>query len=86
MEKLTAFGISTNDTTCLAVPQYITCINAVSRGLSCARLNGVDLSRWRSVITHMSAGLGGVGDLKAKRRLGEFDSRRRTFCTADSPS
>ncbi|NMD07716.1 MAG: transaldolase, partial [Phyllobacteriaceae bacterium] len=52
IEELTARGISTNNTTSFTVPQYITCMNAVSRGLERAKKAGVDLSRWRSVITH----------------------------------
>jgi transaldolase len=66
IEELTARGISTNNTTSFTVPQYIACMNAVSRGLERARRNGVDLSRWRSVITHMSARLGNLGDLKSQ--------------------
>lgn len=63
IEELTARGISTNNTTSFTVPQYFACMNAVSRGLETARSNGVDLSKWRSVITHMSARLGNIGDL-----------------------
>ena len=65
-EELTARGISTNNTTSFTVPQYLACMNAVSRGLDRARKAGLDLSRWRSVITHMSARLGNIGDLKAQ--------------------
>lgn len=64
IEELTARGIPTNNTTSFTVPQYIACMEAVSRGLDRARRAGVDLSRWRSVITHMSARLGHLGDLK----------------------
>jgi transaldolase len=66
IEELTARGISTNNTTSFTVPQYVACMDAVSRGLERARAAGVDLSRWRSVITHMSARLGNVGDLKTQ--------------------
>ena len=66
IEELTARGISTNNTTSFTVPQYITCMNAMSRRLERAKKTGVDLSRWRSVITHMSARLGNIGDLKAQ--------------------
>lgn len=66
IEELTARGISTNNTTSFTVPQYVACMSAVSRGLDRARTAGVDLGRWRSVITHMSARLGNVGDLKAE--------------------
>ena len=38
-------------------------MDAVSRGLERAKANNVDLSRWRSVITHMSARLTGLGDM-----------------------
>lgn len=66
IEELTARGISTNNTTSFTVPQYVACMDAVSRGLERARAAGIDLSKWRSVITHMSARLGNVGDLKAQ--------------------
>ena len=66
MEELTARGISTNNTTAFTVSQYMACRNAVSRGLARAKAAGVDLSRWRSVITHMSSRLGNLGDLKAE--------------------
>jgi transaldolase len=66
IEELTARGISTNNTTSFTVPQYVECMNAVSRGLERAKKAGIDLSRWRSVITHMSARLGNIGDLKAQ--------------------
>jgi transaldolase len=69
IEELTARGISTNNTTSFTVPQYIACMDAVSRGLDRAKASGVDLSRWRSVITHMSARLGNLGDLKAQADL-----------------
>ncbi len=66
IEELTARGIPTNNTTSFTVPQYVACMNAVSRGLERAKKAGIDLSRWRSVITHMSARLGNIGDLKAQ--------------------
>ncbi|MEQ8968399.1 MAG: transaldolase family protein [Azospirillaceae bacterium] len=66
IEELTARGIATNNTTSFTVPQYLACMNAVSRGLERAKAAGVDLSRWRSVITHMSSRLGNIGDLKAQ--------------------
>jgi transaldolase len=64
IEELTAQGIGTNNTTSFTVPQYIACMNAVSRGLERARKNNVDMFRWRSVITHMSARYGTLGDLR----------------------
>ncbi|MEI6099468.1 MAG: transaldolase family protein [Alphaproteobacteria bacterium] len=69
IEELTARGISTNNTTSFTVSQYVACMQAVSRGMDRARASGVDLSRWRSVITHMSSRLGNVGDLKAQAEL-----------------
>lgn len=64
IEELTARGIATNNTTSFTVAQYVACMNAVSRGLVRAKAAGIDLTRWRSVITHMSARLGNIGDLK----------------------
>lgn len=63
IEELTAQGVSTNNTASFTVSQYVACMNAVSSGLQTAKANGIDLSKWRSVITHMSARLGNVGDL-----------------------
>lgn len=63
IQELTAQGVSTNNTTSFAVSQYMACMDAVSKGLQTAKDNNVDLSKWRSVITHMSARLGSVGDL-----------------------
>ena len=68
IEELTARGISTNNTTSFTVPQYIRCMVAVSAGLARAKAAGVDLSRWRSVITHMSARLGELGDWRTEAK------------------
>ena len=73
IEELTAHGISTNNTTSFTVPQYVACMDAVSRGLDRARAGGIDLSRWRSVITHMSSRLGNIGDLKAQAELRDIE-------------
>ena len=80
IEKLTARGIATNNTLAFTVPQFLACMEAVQRGLEKARKDGVDLSRWRSVITHMSARYGTLGDLKAQAdsrgmELSEVDIR-----------
>lgn len=64
IEELTARGISTNNTCSFAVSQYIACMAAVSAGLVRAKAVGIDLSTWRSVITHMSSRLGELGDWK----------------------
>ncbi len=66
IEELTARGISTNNTTSFTVAQYVHCMSAVSRGLDRAKAAGVDLSRWRSVITHMSSRMGNIGDLRSE--------------------
>jgi transaldolase len=68
IEELTARGVSTNNTTSFTVPQYVRCMVAVSAGLARARAAGVDLSRWRSVITHMSARLGELGDWRTEAK------------------
>lgn len=68
LEELTARGISTNNTTSFTVPQYMRCMAAVTAGLQRARAAGVDLSKWRSVITHMSARLGELSDWKVEAK------------------
>ena len=40
------------------------CAKSVMRGLEKAKANGVDLSKWRSVITHMEARYGDLGGLR----------------------
>lgn len=61
---LTSKGISTNNTLTFVLPQLMACAKAVREGLEIARKNGVDLTRWRSVITHMTARYGDLGDLR----------------------
>ncbi len=61
---LTSKGIPTNNTLSFVLPQFMACANAVKEGLEIAREKGVDLSRWRSVITHMTARYGDLGDLR----------------------
>ncbi len=61
---LTSKGISTNNTLTFVLPQLMACAKAVKEGLEIAKQNGVDLSRWRSVITHMTARYGDLGDLR----------------------
>jgi transaldolase len=68
IEELTARGISTNNTTSFTVPQYMRCMAAVTAGLQRAKAAGVDLSKWRSVITHMSARLGELGDWRTEAK------------------
>ena len=68
LEELTSLGISTNNTTSFTVAQYMRCMAAVSAGLYRARAAGVDLSKWRSVITHMSARLGELSDWRTEAK------------------
>ena len=68
IEELTALGVSTNNTTSFTVPQYMRCMSAVTAGLYRAKAAGVDLSRWRSVITHMSARLGELSDWRTEAK------------------
>jgi transaldolase len=64
IKRLTAKGIPTNNTLSFIIPQFKACMKAVTDGLKEAKSNGVDLSRWRSVITAMSARFGTLGDLQ----------------------
>jgi transaldolase len=64
VRKLTARGIATNLTLSFIIPQFVACMDAVCEGLAEARRNGVNLTRWRSVITAMSARFGSLGDLQ----------------------
>ncbi len=64
IEKLTARGIATNNTLTFILPQLVDCAESVKRGLQTAQKNGVDLSKWRSVITHMESRYGDLGGLR----------------------
>jgi transaldolase len=64
IEALTARGIATNNTLTFVLSQLLDCAKSVMRGLETAKANGVDLSKWRSVITHMEARYGDLGDLR----------------------
>jgi transaldolase len=64
IEHLTAKGISTNNTLTFILPQLVDCAQSVKRGLAKAKENGVDLSKWRSVITHMESRYGDLGGLR----------------------
>ncbi len=64
IECLTSKGIPTNNTPSFVLPQLVDCAESVERGLETARRNGVGLSRWRSVITHMEGRFGNLGGLK----------------------
>ena len=64
IEELTAKGISTNNTLTFILPQLVDCARTVKKGLERAKANNVDLSRWRSVITHMESRYGDLGGLR----------------------
>jgi transaldolase len=64
IEELTSRGIATNNTLTFVLSQLLDCAKSVMRGLEKARANGVDLSKWRSVITHMEARYGDLGGLR----------------------
>ena len=64
IEYLTSKGIATNNTLTFVLPQLVDCANSVKRGLETAKKNGVNLSRWRSVITHMESRYGDLGGLR----------------------
>jgi transaldolase len=64
IEELTARGISTNNTLTFILPQLVDCARTVQRGLKRAKANNVDLSKWRSVITHMESRYGDLGGLR----------------------
>ena len=80
IKQLTAKGIATNNTLSIMIPQFIACMNAVVEGKKEAETNGVDLNKWRSVITFMSGRFGTLGDLRKeaqelKIELSEADER-----------
>ena len=64
IEELTARGISTNNTLTFVLPQLVDCAQTVKKGLERAKANNVDLSQWRSVITHMESRYGDLGGLR----------------------
>ena len=64
IRQLTAKAIPTNNTLSFMISQFVTCMNAVVDGIKEATDNGVDLSKWRSVITAMSSRFGTLGDLQ----------------------
>ena len=64
IEILTSRGISTNNTLTFILPQLVDCARSVKKGLEQAKKNNVDLSKWRSVITHMESRYGDLGGLR----------------------
>ncbi len=70
VRQLTAKGISTNTTVCFTLPQILASARAAREGIALAERDGVDLGRWRAVITMMIGRLteSPVLDLQAERR------------------
>ena len=64
IEYLTSKGIATNNTLTFVLPQLVDCARSVERGLAKAKADGLDLSKWRSVITHMESRYGDLGGLR----------------------
>jgi transaldolase len=50
---LTSLGIPTNETLVFHIPQVVEVAKAVKAGLETGKVNGVDYTKWRSVITIM---------------------------------
>ena len=67
---VTSLGIPTNVTTCFMLPQIWAVANAAAAGVKIALKNGVDMSRWRAVITMM------IGRLIETPALDEQAARR----------
>lgn len=67
---LTSKAIATNTTVCFTLPQIMASANAAMQGVQIARENGVDLSRWRAVITMM------IGRLTEQKMLDVQAARR----------
>ncbi len=79
IQGLAAQGISVNNTLSYGVPQFVACIHAVEAGLSEAHRRGVDLGRWRGVITYMIGRFGSQGDLRD-----EAEARGLTLSQAET--
>jgi transaldolase len=73
IRRLTAKGIPTNNTLSFVISQFRACMKAVVAGLKEAKTNGVDLTRWRSVITAMSARFGTLGHLQKDAQERDID-------------
>lgn len=67
---LTSKGISTNTTVCFTLPQIMASANAAMEGLKIAKENGINLEKWRAVITMMTGRLieHEVLDVQAERQ------------------
>lgn len=70
LKHITSMAISTNVTVCFHLPQILAAGQAVWDGMQMAQAEGVDLSRWRSVITMM------IGRLTEREQLDREAARR----------
>ena len=70
VKVLTSKGIGTNTTVCFTLPQIMAAANAAMEGVKLAQENGVDLSKWRAVITMM------IGRLTERKALDVQADRR----------
>jgi transaldolase len=70
VKVLTSKGIPTNVTTCFTLPQIWAVANAAKQGYDLGLKNGVDMSKWRAVITMMIGRLteNPTLDIHAERR------------------
>jgi len=70
VRTLTSMAIPTNVTTCFTLPQIWAVANAAAEGVEIANKNGVDMDKWRAVITMMIGRLTEhpVLDQQAQRR------------------
>jgi transaldolase len=53
VRELSSMAIPTNVTTCFTLPQIWAVANAAAEGFAIGKKNGVDMSKWRAVITMM---------------------------------
>ena len=70
VKALTAMAIPTNVTTCFTLPQIWAVANAAKEGYALGEKNGVDMSKWRAVITMM------IGRLTEHPELDKQAARR----------
>jgi transaldolase len=75
VKVLTSKGIGTNTTVCFTLAQILASANAAMEGVRLAQENGVDLSKWRAVITMM------VGRLTERKALDVQAERRNIKLT-----
>ena len=66
IRELTSRGISTNNTLSFVLPQLKAAAEAAREGQEQAQASNIDLTRWRAVITHMTARMGHLGDLESQ--------------------